>query len=904
MIRITKIRSPARAGSYYEADDYYADGVSPSAWVGRGAEALGLAGSVDKETFVAALRGELPNGERLGTMRNGEWQHVPGHDLTFSAPKSVSIIAQVSGDRRVIDAHEQAVRTALEYIEAEAAGTRIHTRTGGDQVKQERTGNLAIATFRHATSRAVEPQLHTHAVVLNATRTAGDKWRSLDSRDMYRISKLAGTIYQAELARRCAELGYTVERANEHGQIELAEVPQHVRERFSGRTQQAREWLIAHGYDPEDTDRQTWERAILATRETKQDFSMRELRETWRAQAQAIGFDARASLCSAMSSANNRPHPASAQIAVTRAIEQLAEREQVFSERELLRVALVQGLSHGVTLADVRAEIERQRSRGELRDRDLGGLAAFTSRTAIRTEREMLAAADSLRVGVALLDSHAAHECVAKAEWSGGHQWTEDQRQATRQLLSTDSRIVCVQGLAGTAKTTTVLSVAAAEFAAHDYTVRAIAPTASAAEILGREINAKGTTLAQHLIDAKAGRVGGNKEAWIVDEASMASTKQLRDVLRAAERTGARVVLVGDVRQLASIEAGKALAQVQDRAPTVRLEEIVRQRDQELLAGVRAAAHGDVATALNKVEHAGSIIEHEKADQRRAAAARRYLSLSAEERAQTLLLATSREARAAINDHVRAGLKRERLIDAKEVETRALEARDLTRAERKAAWSYVQGDLVRFGRDYRKVGIERDVYYRIVSTDQKTNHIVLQGGDGKQIVWRADLVGAKTAQVYREESRRIAVGDQLVWTRNDKDLDLRNGDKLVVEAVSDRMIVVSDRAGRIKTLESDNDRHRHYSYAYCQTVHAAQGQTADRVIAEMSSRSPLSTQRSVYVAISRAREEAHVVTDSKTELALRAQERTGEKTAALEQRQQTDTPGRDRPRDRGADLSF
>lgn len=884
MLRISKVRSPIAAASYYETDDYYADGKSPSAWVGRGAEALGLKGIVDRDTFQRLLSGEVAD-QKLGTQRDGKWQHRAGFDLTFSAPKSVSLLAEAAGDRRLIDAHEKAVRQALDYIEREAAVARIHTRQGGDSMEYQNTGNLAVATFRHATSRALDADLHTHAVVINGTKTEDGKWRALDLREMLRIRELAGTIYQTTLARECAQLGYTPERINQYGQFELTEVPAEVRAATSKRTAQAEAWLTAHGHDPEKADRETWQRAILATRAAKKERSMSELRAAWQTELAGLGFDAQAVARQAKARASE--FSVSAEKAVTAAIQHLGEREQVFTERELLRVALVHVVGQGITLGDVQREIVRQRERGELRVRDLDGLA-YTSRSAIQIEKDMLAAAEKMRGGNALMSQQEASLVVQRAAEAAPHPWTAHQIRATEQILTTGGRLGCVQGLAGTAKTTTVLRTVAAEYRVHGYGVIGVAPTAEAAGILGREIGTQGATLARHLIDAKAGRLSGEKQVWVIDEASLASTKQMRDLLRAADKVGARCILVGDVRQMGSVDAGKAFAQIQERAPTVALEEIVRQRDKELLAGVYAAARGNVKEALDRVEQAGAINELDAPGKRRASAAEKYLSLSAEEREQTIMVATSRAARTDINARVREGLRRDGTLHGEDLHVKTLEARDLTRVEREAAWSYSSGDVVRFGRDYKQTGINRDEYHRVTSVDQKQNRVHLVTQDGREVTWRPDKQGAKTAQVFREAERQVAEGDKLVWSRNDKEIGLKNGERLHVVSVKDHNFNARTQDGRDVQLNTAKEQHRHFTHAYAQTVHSAQGRTAERVICEMSSRSPLATQRSVYVAISRAKQEAHIYTDSKSELARHAQERTGEKTAALEQTRKND----------------
>jgi len=205
---VSALTSSAQASSYYEADDYYAEGgLSPSEWQGKGAKALSLSGEVDRDRFRALLDGKVA-GEQLGTMRGGQLEHRPGWDVTLSAPKSVSIMAEVAGDRRLIAAHGHAVRTAMAHVEAHMAATRVR---GGGAIVREATGNLIIASFQHGTSRAQDPQLHTHNVIMNATQGEDGSWRSLEPRAIYQLQKQIGAIYRQELALQVRELGYDIE---------------------------------------------------------------------------------------------------------------------------------------------------------------------------------------------------------------------------------------------------------------------------------------------------------------------------------------------------------------------------------------------------------------------------------------------------------------------------------------------------------------------------------------------------------------------------------------------------------------------------------------------------------------------------------------------------------------------
>jgi conjugative relaxase-like TrwC/TraI family protein len=189
MLTLAKVTGGEAAASYYEsADDYYSeDGHAPSAWWGEGARALGLAGAVEAAAFKALLDGALPDGSQMH--HGGEGPRRAGSDLTFSAPKSVSMQALIAGDRALIAAHEAAVSRTLTHIEARLAAYRV---THEGETLSVTSGNLAAATFRHDLSREADPQLHTHAVLLNLTQRVDGEWRALDATPLYAQQKLLG----------------------------------------------------------------------------------------------------------------------------------------------------------------------------------------------------------------------------------------------------------------------------------------------------------------------------------------------------------------------------------------------------------------------------------------------------------------------------------------------------------------------------------------------------------------------------------------------------------------------------------------------------------------------------------------------------------------------------------------
>jgi conjugative relaxase-like TrwC/TraI family protein len=200
-------------------DNYYTnpeESRAHSSWWGQGAESLGLSGPVDPQVFEQVLDGALPNGTEIRATTSGRDRVAV--DATFSAPKSVSVLAEVGGDERLRDAHNQAVTKALEYLQRETAEARI--MVDGERTT-ERTGNFIVARFEHDTSRAQDPQLHTHAVIVNATQREDGAWRALSNEELYKHKMAAGAVYRAELASEVQKLGYEVERTGSDGRFEI-----------------------------------------------------------------------------------------------------------------------------------------------------------------------------------------------------------------------------------------------------------------------------------------------------------------------------------------------------------------------------------------------------------------------------------------------------------------------------------------------------------------------------------------------------------------------------------------------------------------------------------------------------------------------------------------------------------
>lgn len=290
VMSIGSVKSAGSAGNYYtDKDNYYVIDSMGERWAGKGAEALGLSGGVDQKVFTKVLEGRLPDGSDLSRTQDGANKHRPGYDFTFSAPKSVSVMAMLGGDKRLIEAHNRAVETAIKQIEA-MASTRVMTE---GRSETQLTGNLVMALFNHDTSRDQEPQLHTHTAVANVTQH-GDEWRTLSSdrvgktgfiENIYANQIAFGRLYRAALKDDVTAMGYETETVGKHGMWELKGVPT---EPYSSRSRTINEAV------GDDASLKSRDVAALDTRQSKQKVDPEQRMTEWMQTLKATEFDIQA----------------------------------------------------------------------------------------------------------------------------------------------------------------------------------------------------------------------------------------------------------------------------------------------------------------------------------------------------------------------------------------------------------------------------------------------------------------------------------------------------------------------------------------------------------------------------------------------------------------------------------
>ena len=841
-----------------------------SEWQGRLADRWGLSGSVGNEHFARLSEGQHPiTGEQLvrhqisrtyegrGGQEVTSVEHRAGWDATFSAPKSISLTALVGGDDRVREAHRESVRVALGEIEhyTQARIGNVHA--------PETTGKFVAATFEHDTARPVDgyaaPQLHTHAVIFNVTERENGQTRSLQSHELYASQHYGTAIYRAELAMRLQKLGYELERGK-NGQPEIKGYTREYLEASSPRRQQVQDYKREQGIDGATAG----QIAAHRTRDRKELQSPEEVQRQHRELATRFGHQAGRVVTEARERAQilrqERSPEQAAQQALSYARDHLFERQAVWDRRAVYETALSRGMGE-TTYSHVQQEFERRMEAGEFRE------APASVRGSQITTAEMIQMEQKI-IAIMQRGNERGHNDRTLLQESDYFEILDrhpnlnnSQREVAKEVFHSREKIIAIDGVAGAGKTTTLAVIR--EGAERDcYLVEGFAPTSRAAQKLG-ESGIKTSTLQMHLARGQKPNTG-NKRLYVLDESSLASTKQVHDFLNRLQPND-RVLLVGDHRQHEAVEAGRPFAQLQQAGvKTIALDQIVRQQDPKLRQVVELLACGEVGIAVANLDQQNRVHEFRSRDERMNAIAKAY----AKAPESTLVVSPDNRSREEINCLIHAELQTRGVVSREEHKVQTLVARqDLTGAARTWAERYEFGDVLRYSRASKETGIGKGEYARVVGIDARHNRITVELKDGRQSIY--DPRRQRGVSVYRDEQRALSVGDRVQFTAPNHDLKIANREIGTITGINEnnRLVV---RLENGQDLEVDPERHPHLDHGYAVTSYSGQGQTADRVLIHVDTDLPtkdLINSRMAYVAVSRGAVDAQIFTNDRGGLA-------------------------------------
>ncbi len=880
MLTISKALSAGQARTYHarefvsETQNYWSrDAQVNSEWQGRLAQEWGLRGSVGAEEFARLSEGQHPaSGAQLvkhqpAKTYDNEYgkeitsvEHRAGWDATFSAPKSVSLTALVGGDERVRQAHRESVRVTLGELEryAQARIGNVHA--------PETTAKFVAATFEHDTARPVDgyaaPQLHTHAVIFNLTARENGQTRALQERSLFQSQQYATSVYRSDLAIRLQGLGYEIERGK-HGQPEIKGYTQEYLDASSPRREQIKNHLQEIGREGAGAAQV----AAHRTRDSKEIRSPEEVLQRHRELAGRHGHQADRVVAQARehtqihAPSSDKTELRTERQAVTYARNHVFERTAVQDERSILQAAISRSMAQA-TYEQVRHEFAQRLQRGEfVAVGPIEGRAApmYTTAEMIRMEQDIVGrmqsgnqryysdpmlVSPSLRI--AIEDRHT--------------ELSPAQREVVDDIFVSREKIVGLDGIAGTGKTTT-LAVIREGAEAEGYKVEGFAPTSRAAQKLA-EAGIETSTLQRHLVRGEQPDTG-EKKLYVLDESSLASTRQVHEFMERLHPRD-RVLLVGDTRQHEAVEAGRPFAQLQEAGMrTVRLEEIVRQKDPELKQAVEQLARGQVGAAIEGLDRQGRVHEVKGREERITAIAREY----AKSPQSTLVVSPDNLSRMEINQRIHAELQSRGIVSKEEHFVQTLVPRqEMTGADRFWAQQYQINDILRYSRSSRETGIQKGEYTRVKSIDAQNNRLTVLRVDGSETTY--DPRRQMGVSVYREQEKAFSVGDRIQFTAPNHELKIANRELGTVENIA------PDGAMRLKldngrSMDYGPQRHPHLDHGYAVTSYSSQGQTADRVLIHVDTElaaKDLLNRRMAYVSVSRGQWDAQIFTNDRQKL--------------------------------------
>lgn len=853
------------------AKDYFVDALQPTGYFvnsqelqgeffGKIAHRLGINGPTDRDTFFALCSNINPVTRENLTPRTKEKRAI-FYDVSFHAPKSVSLIHCLSADNHILTVFEKTVRDTMLEMENDML-TRVR-RNGKDEDRH--SGEMMAASFVHQTARPAngavsDPHLHCHNLIWSV---AYDKVEGRYKAGQFLELMRGLPYYQARFHKRLGDhllgLGYKIRKTKTSFEIES--VPVHLIDLFSKRSNQIGQFAKEHGI----TDAKTLDQLGARTRGAKQkDLSMNELRDEWRKQIReaSTGKEDFGDVIVRHKEKIVSPR-LEAQSTIDYAAKDRFERLSTISDRRLLEAAYRHSVgNNSVSLDEIDNAFHGDERFIRLKD---GFQTICTMKEVLSEEKEMVTLARNGQNRFRPLYAELPNIALEG-----------QQKTAVENILSTPHMVSIVRGAAGVGKTT-MLRELDKHIKASGKEPLYTAPTAQAVrEVLMKEGFVNSETVAQLLTNPELQNRLQN-QILIVDEAGLIGTGQMRDLLALATRKNARVLLTGDPNQHSAILRGDALRVLTNigKIKPAEISKIRRQRDEKYRAAVQDLADGNVNSAFGKLDEIEAIRQIDPLNPNAELVAD-YIQ-KAKRGKSLLVISPTHQQGASVTEDIRRELKTAGLIGKKETQALKLINLNFTEAQKGDRRNYKSGYVVQF--DLPAPEIKRASVWRVKEVGDR---IVLKDKAGYEKILPLDK--AKAFSVYEPSEINLAKGDKVRVTKNGSDRQekrLNNGQTFEVVSFN-KSGQITCRNKESKATYILDGEYGHIDHAYCTTSHSSQGKSCDEVLISMpGSVFPATDQKLFYVAVSRGRDMVTIYTDDKEQL-LEHAERSGDRLSALE----------------------
>lgn len=827
MLSITNMTSEQASHYHKEEQNYYQKNNEIGVWQGKGAESLNLQGNISHEQFDRLCHGINPITDEVLV----DSSKRAGTDLTFSAPKSVSILMELSSndeELKIRAAHDKAVEETLKFIEENYSQTREQIDGVRNTID---TGNLIIAKFQHDTSRELDPQLHTHSFILNMTQKENGDWRALHNDELFKNKMLFGQMYRNQLAANLKELGYETEVTDARkGLFEVKGVSNELMNEFSKRSEQVQKRFeeLKKQY-PNMEETKLREMATLDSRKSKdKNLDRTQIRAENLKRAEAIQDIS--NLVQDCKNLKSEIKELTAKEYLDKAKDILTSKESVFTKEELLRESMK--LSLGThTLSDFQKEIEK--------DNELVNFEKniYSTKEMIEIEKSIIQDAKDFKNSFSEIATKETLNNFAEKNYST---MTRGQKESFTHILNSKDLITGVQGDAGTGKTFMLKAVKDfIEKSEIKYQLQGLSFTGKAADEIQKEANIDSTTLHSFLNQKEF----KENQIYVVDEASMVGSKQMKDLIEKAKETNSKIVLIGDTKQFQTLSSGGIFEQLQKNGvmQTSIMNESKRANTEIMKSLYKDIKNKDIESAFETLEKNELIKESSDLNEVKE----EYLK----DKETTLLIASKNSDKNYLNEAIRNDLK-SNFSNEKSFEIR--ESLNLNDTEKHFSKYYKEKELIFIQKAFK--GLKAGSEAVIESINQDRNTITIKSKD-KEIEIDLKEHGEKIAN-FQIKSKEFAVGEQVVFTKNDKKLNIKNGQIATIEKIEGNEITF--KKGE-ESLKIDSKKFNYFDYGYAITDYKSQGQTASKVIAVANS--DMANTNSLYVQVTRAKNEVKIFTD-------------------------------------------
>ena len=869
MLSASKAIGVDQAQSYYVKEDsnYWETDSSESKFFGKNLSDFGIINrqKVDNETFQKLAQGINPKtDERILKTSKTSGEDRAGFDFTFSAPKSVSILNDVTEENIFEKLHDEAVNEALSYMEKNLSQTR--TYENGTRIKTN-VENLAVAQFRHHTTRSLDPSLHTHNFIFNFIKDTKGNYKAIEPKKLYENQKMLGQMYQNSLAHKVKELGYSVSWKESGGNLtfEVNGVDKEVLDTFSkrhGEVQDKYENLKNNEKYSHLTDQELMNKAVLFSRDSKQNLTKDEIQNVWKDDLEKLNISKE----DLLQDVGSFKQPTVENVInkeklIDISISTITFNKAIFKREDFLHNALK--LSKGnYTLNDIQQNFDK-RVTSQFLAKDKYDViqvekGLYTSKEILDYEqaiiRDIKFSQNSFK---SISDKDIAKKAVSSIEINN-YKPTENQANAVKDILVSQDQYHLVQGVAGSGKTTMLKALK--ELSSNSkINLVGLAATGKAASELEKESKIKSST-----IDSFLQKYDSSKNLkdtiLIVDEASMLGTKKFYQISKIVQEQNIRVVMIGDSNQLQAIESGSLFNKLQkeDFIKTSVMDQSLRQKTKFTKDVVNDFKDGNVRSAFKNLQDNNKLTVDSISNIKEKASQAVVVDIKLGK--ESAVLVNTNSERNDLNLQIKEQLQKQKIIGSKNYKFNTLKTVSLSNTDKVLSQSYKVDDVITNSKLFQN--IRPNTNMKIIGINEATNKIKVTYQDQNEKNFKWIDLNKHGSKLNKNEivEKEFSIGQKVMFEQNNSKLHIKNGEIGTIKEIDGKTLKIQKNE---KLINLDIKDYKHLDHGYALTAYKAQGQSIDNThIVADTNHQQMNSLNNAYVFASRAKEDIHLYTNN------------------------------------------